>query len=101
MPLVHNWDVIKAFAYLRVSGKGQVAGDGFPRQRAAISAYAKEHDIRVVREFCEKGVTGTKESADRPEWSAMMTALHSNGVQTVIIEKLDRLARELMVQDQP
>jgi DNA invertase Pin-like site-specific DNA recombinase len=96
---LHTGDVTKAFAYLRVSGKGQVAGDGFPRQRAAIAAYAREHDIRVVREFCEKGVTGTKESMDRLEWSAMMTALHSNGVQAVIIEKLDRLARDLMVQE--
>lgn len=25
----------KAFAYLRVSGKGQVRGDGFPRQTKA------------------------------------------------------------------
>jgi DNA invertase Pin-like site-specific DNA recombinase len=29
----------------------------------------------------------------------MMTALHSNGVRTIIIEKLDRLARDLMVQE--
>src|SRR5436305_12800776 len=28
-----------------------------------------------------------------------MTALHSNGVRTVIIERLDRLARDLMVQE--
>jgi DNA invertase Pin-like site-specific DNA recombinase len=31
---------MKAFAYLRVSGKGQVAGDGFPRQLSAIQVYA-------------------------------------------------------------
>jgi DNA invertase Pin-like site-specific DNA recombinase len=36
---------------------------------------------------------------DRPPWSEMMTALHSNGVRTIIIEKLDRLARDLMVQE--
>jgi DNA invertase Pin-like site-specific DNA recombinase len=28
-----------------------------------------------------------------------MTALHANGVQVVIIEKLDRLARDLMAQE--
>src|SRR5215813_10246480 len=28
-----------------------------------------------------------------------MMALHSNGVQAVIVEKLDRLARDLMVQE--
>jgi DNA invertase Pin-like site-specific DNA recombinase len=89
----------KAFAYLRVSGKGQVEGDGFPRQLAAIKGYAKQHDIRVVEVFREEGVTGTKESMDRPAWSALMTALHSNGVRTVIVERLDRLARDLMVQE--
>ena len=36
---------------------------------------------------------------DRPAWSALMTALHSNGVRTVIVERLDRLARDLMVQE--
>jgi hypothetical protein len=31
-----------------------------------------------------------KESGDRPVWSELMTALHSNGVRIVIVEKLDR-----------
>jgi DNA invertase Pin-like site-specific DNA recombinase len=89
----------KAFAYLRVSGKGQVEGDGFPRQMAAIKAYAKQHGIRIVKLFREEGVTGSKETMDRPAWVEMMAALHSNGVKTIIIEKLDRLARDLMVQE--
>lgn len=89
----------KAYGYLRVSGKAQVEGDGFPRQLAAIKGYAAEHGVRIVKVFREEGVTGTKESADRPAWSDLMTALHSNSVRTVIIEKLDRLARDLMVQE--
>ena len=28
----------RAASYLRVSGRGQIGGDGFPRQRAAIAA---------------------------------------------------------------
>jgi len=91
--------MVKAFGYLRVSGKGQVDGDGFPRQLQAINGYAAAHDIAVVKVFREKGVTGTKESMDRPAFAEMMTALHSNGVRTIIIEKLDRLARDLMVQE--
>src|ERR1017187_4393307 len=89
----------KAFGYLRVSGKGQIDGDGFPRQLQAINAYAAAHEITIVKVFREKGVTGSKESMDRPAFSEMMTALHSNGVRTIIIEKLDRLARDLMVQE--
>jgi DNA invertase Pin-like site-specific DNA recombinase len=89
----------KAFAYLRVSGKGQIQGDGFPRQLAAIKGYAQAHEIRIVQVVKEEGVCGTTDSADRPAWAQLMLALHANGVGTIIIEKLDRLARDLMVQE--
>jgi DNA invertase Pin-like site-specific DNA recombinase len=91
--------VSKAFSYLRVSGKGQIEGDGFPRQRAAIKAYAAANGIKVVREFREEGVSGTIETMDRPGWAEMIATLHSNGVRTIIVERLDRLARDLMVQE--
>src|SRR5271168_3262301 len=86
-----------AFSYLRVSGRAQVDGDGFPRQRAAIAAFARAHDITIKQEFPEKGVSGTIE--DRPAWLELMAALHANGTKIVLIEKLDRLARDLMVQE--
>jgi DNA invertase Pin-like site-specific DNA recombinase len=89
----------KAFAYLRVSGESQIDGDGFPRQMAAIKGYAKQHDMHVVKWFREEGVTGTKEATDRPAWAQMLLALLSNGVRTILIERLDRLARELMIQE--
>ena len=56
----------KAFAYLRVSGKGQVNGDGFPRQLKAIREYAKAHDIRIAKIYREEGVSGTKDMENRP-----------------------------------
>ena len=89
----------KAFAYLRVSGKGQIEGDGFTRQLGAIKQYATANDIKISQVFREEGVTGTRETMDRPAWSEMIAALHSNGVKTIIVEKLDRLARDLMVQE--
>jgi DNA invertase Pin-like site-specific DNA recombinase len=91
--------VIKAFAYLRVSGKGQVEGDGFARQRKAIREYAAAHGIKIVREFKEEGVSGTKELDNRPALLELMGALLSNGTKLVLVEKLDRLARDLMVQE--
>lgn len=36
---------------------------------------------------------------DRPAWRELMAKLHGDGVRTVIVEKLDRLARDLMVQE--
>jgi DNA invertase Pin-like site-specific DNA recombinase len=89
----------KAFAYLRVSGKGQVEGDGFQRQLLAIKRYAAANGIKITQVFREEGVSGTKEMVNRPAFSEMMTALYSNGTKLVLVEKLDRLARDLMIQE--
>jgi DNA invertase Pin-like site-specific DNA recombinase len=89
----------KAYGYLRVSGKSQVKGDGFPRQLQAIKSYATDHNLQIVRVFRDEGVSGAVENMDRPAWRDLMAALHGDGVRTVVIEKLDRLARDLMVQE--
>jgi DNA invertase Pin-like site-specific DNA recombinase len=88
---------MKAFAYLRVSGKDQVDGDGFPRQLAEIKAYAKAHGIRIVRVFEERGVCGETEWENRPAWSELVASL--NGVKMILVESLNRLARELFIQE--
>ena len=89
----------KAFSYLRVSGKGQIDGDGFPRQRETVTRYAKAHGIDLVREFRDGGVKGATELADREGLAALLDAIESNGVRMVLIERADRLARDLMVSE--
>jgi len=89
----------KAYGYIRVSGKGQINGDGFARQEKAINDYAKAKGIEIVRIYKEKGVSGTIKN--RPALTDMMISLIQNGrgIHTVIIERIDRLARDLMVQE--
>jgi DNA invertase Pin-like site-specific DNA recombinase len=89
----------KAFAYLRVSGKDQLNGDGFERQLSTIQKYAKDNGFKVVETFEERGVSGTTEGFDRPAWVAMIAKLMSNGNETVLVERLDRIGRDLMVQE--
>jgi DNA invertase Pin-like site-specific DNA recombinase len=89
----------KAFSYLRVSGKGQIDGDGFPRQRSVCEAYARRHQIEIVREFVEKGVSGTKDAFDREALTDLFVALKANGVRLVLAERADRLARDLMISE--
>ena len=89
----------KAVSYVRVSGKGQVDGDGPERQRQAIARFAKNAGLAVLEEFSDLGVSGTTELADRPGLAALLDRLESNGVRTVIVERADRLARDLMVQE--
>jgi DNA invertase Pin-like site-specific DNA recombinase len=89
----------QAVSYVRVSGKGQVDGDGPERQRAAITRYAKSNGLRMLEEFSDLGISGTTELADRPGLASLIDRLESNGVRTVIVERADRLARDLMVQE--
>jgi DNA invertase Pin-like site-specific DNA recombinase len=88
---------VKAFSYLRVSGKGQVDGDGFDRQRDTIAKRAKADGFEVIREFIDAGVSGTKDMEKRPALSELFAAIVGNGVRVVIIERADRLARDVMV----
>jgi len=59
---------MKVFAYLRVSGKSQLRGDGFPRQELAIRRYAEQHGHTIVKTFRERAVRGDTDMADRPAW---------------------------------
>ena len=61
--------------------------------------YPKENSIEIVEVFQEEGVSGTLEN--RPVLARLLVSLEKNGygVSTVIIEKLDRLARDLMIQE--
>jgi DNA invertase Pin-like site-specific DNA recombinase len=84
-----------AFAYLRVSSKGQVKGHGFERQEETISRFAGENGYEVTEIFRD-AFTGTE--ADRPEFNSMVGRILGNGVHTILVESLDRLARDVMVQ---
>lgn len=89
----------KAFAYLRISGKGQIDGDRFPRQQETINKYARVNRLEVVQEFRDGGVTGTKDVLDRPGLNDLFVALKANGVRVVIVENATRVARDLMVSE--
>jgi DNA invertase Pin-like site-specific DNA recombinase len=88
-----------AFAYLRVSGKGQLDGDGFSRQREAIEQYAKANDIEIVQTFEEEGVSGKTDLENRPALTDLIASLDVSGTRLVLVERLDRLARFLTVQE--
>jgi len=84
-------------SYLRVSGHGQVQGDGFPRQADKVSQYAGKNNLEIVGEFRDEGISGTSELADRPGLAALLDRIESNGVRIVLVENATRLARDLMV----
>jgi len=88
-----------AVSYLRVSGRGQVSGDGFPRQREVVEGYARACGMELVGEYRDEAVSGTKDLEEREGLTELMARVQANGVRIVLIERADRLARELMVSE--
>jgi DNA invertase Pin-like site-specific DNA recombinase len=76
------------------SGRGQFPPPDCRHQEVRCSP---EHQGR--RRIRGNAVPGATELNDRPALVAMLEALAADGVRLVLIEKLDRLARDLMVQE--
>ena len=90
---------MNVFGYLRVSSKGQIDGDGFDRQRDTILAFANAKGWRVVRFFEEAGVSGTVEGANRPAFAEMLSLCGPATSSTIVVERADRVARDLVVSE--
>lgn len=93
-------------SYIRVSGRGQLDGDGPERQRDSIIQFDKTNNLVWHKEFFEKGVSGTVDGMDRPEFAAMLDYIMGSLVVSgtppiagIVVERLDRLARDLMVSE--
>ena len=90
---------MRSYAYIRVSGKGQLDGEGLARQEEVIRAYASRAGYSIESIYREEGVSGTKDETHRPAFQAMLNDILCNGVRVVIVEGLDRLAREYRIQE--
>lgn len=95
---------MKVFAYIRVSGQSQVEGDGPDRQRAAILKFCGEQGLFLAGEFFDQGVSGTIDGFDRPQFAELLTYVHKrantdDAVLGIVVERMDRLARDLMVSE--
>ena len=89
----------RAVSYLRVSTReqaergGREEGFSIPAQRDANKKKATSMGAMVVKEFVERGVSGT--TINRPALQAMLKYLEEEGsaIDYVIVHKVDRLAR--------
>ncbi len=90
----------EAVAYMRCSGDSQVTGDTWDRQMEKIRALADAHEMTIVKEWREEGISGKVDCEQRPAFQEMLAELLSNGCRTIIVEDLSRLARRYAVQEQ-
>jgi len=83
------------YAYCRVSTDRQAdEGESLGAQERQVAGYAQMIDLTVDHTFVEKGVSGSKPLAERPEGARMLARVQPG--DTIIAAKLDRLFRSAL-----
>jgi DNA invertase Pin-like site-specific DNA recombinase len=91
---------VKIVGYVRVSTATQVEdGFGLDVQKAAVRAWCKANGHKLIAILSDEGISGAKELEDRPGLADAIEALHAKRAQGIVVPRLDRLARDLIVQE--
>ena len=89
----------KVIAYVRVSTAEQVDGFGLTVQRKAIADYAKVNGLRLLRTVSDEGISGSNGLDARKGLAEVLTVVESGQVSGLVVYRLDRLARDLILQE--
>ena len=92
---------MKIAAYLRVSTDRQAEeGLGLEIQEQAIRGWARQHGHRVVLWCRDEGVSGSNGLEMREGLADALQALKDHRAEGLVVYRLDRLARDLVLQEQ-
>lgn len=89
---------MKLAAYVRVSTASQREAFGPAIQRAAIQRWAKAGGHKVVSWQADV-ISGASELRDRAGWRAAADLVKTGKASGIVVARLDRLARDVMVQE--
>jgi DNA invertase Pin-like site-specific DNA recombinase len=91
---------VRVVGYLRVSTDRQAEkGLGLDVQKQAIREWAKSHSHRVVAYLADEGVSGSNGIENRDALPQALGMVKSGAAQGVVVYRLDRLARDLVLQE--
>ena len=91
---------MRIVGYVRVSTATQAEdGLGLDVQKAALRAWCKANGHRLTSILSDEGVSGAKELEDRPGLADALDMIRSGKAQGIVVPRLDRLARDLIVQE--
>src|SRR5258706_7555130 len=92
---------MKVAGYLRVSTDRQAEeGLGLEVQEHAIRAWARNNGHRVGSWYRDEGLSGSNGLDQREGLADALDALKNRGAAGLVIYRLDRLARDLVLQEQ-
>lgn len=91
---------MRLVAYLRVSTTEQAEhGLGLEVQEQAIREWAELHGHEIADVFVDAGVSGSNGLDDRDALLSAFAALRETEAEALIVYRLDRLARDLILQE--
>lgn len=85
--------------YSRVSSESQVDGFGLIEQERSCRKWARQVGHRVVEVCRDEARSGTLDAAGRPGLSCVLEALANGVADGVVVARLDRIARQLAIQE--
>jgi DNA invertase Pin-like site-specific DNA recombinase len=89
----------KAVGYVRVSTDEQTKGFGLDAQELAIRNHCKTQHLRLVEVLRDEGHSGSNGLDSRPGLAAVLALLDSGAADVLVVPRLDRLARDLLIQE--
>jgi DNA invertase Pin-like site-specific DNA recombinase len=90
---------VRVVGYVRVSTKQQTLGDSLEAQEKAIREWAEAAGHVVVAIFKDGGESGKLAEDQRPGLLAALSMLEAGEAEAMVVQRLDRLARALHVQE--
>lgn len=92
---------MKVIGYLRVSTERQAEeGLGLGVQCDAVRRWANDHGHRVVGWYSDEGTSGSNGLETREALPEALSALQDGEASGLVVYRLDRLARDLVLQEQ-
>ena len=85
--------------YTRVSTETQVKGESLADQEHDGRAWATSVGYDVIAAYSDPGLSGSLPASERPGLTDALEALANGSIDGLVIRDLDRLARELTVQE--
>ena len=84
--------------YVRVSSEEQIQGYSLDAQEHAGREYCRSHGWTVHRVYRDEGRSArTDEETKRPEFAQMLLDADAGAIDTIVVHKLDRFARNRRV----
>jgi len=86
-------------AYYRVSTENQKREGTINIQKKDIQNFSNNNGYKILSYFSDEGISGSLDLDNRPGLYELFDFIETNKVEGVIVWKLDRLARDLYLQE--